>query len=97
MKLIILILVSNYRCNSLAETTIGAIQDPRTNALECIFNAATLLCPIMMIGTEKRGNLATDAPAQTVVKREVARAGLLVVSSGKSLMLSDRLATLMEN
>ena len=51
----------------------------------------------MMIGTEKRGNLATVAPAQTVVKREVARAGPLVVSSGKSLMLSDRLATLMEN
>ena len=50
-----------------------------------------------MIGTEKRENLAADAPAKTVVKREVARAGLLVVSSVKSSMLSDRLGPLINN
>ena len=42
-----------------------------------------------MIGTEKRENLAADAPAETAVKREVPRAGLLVVSLGNSFEQSD--------
>ena len=77
--------------NRLAETTIGTIQDPCTNAIVSIFNAATLLSPIMRIGTGKRESLAADAPAETAVKREVARAVLLVVSSVKSSGLSDGL------
>ncbi len=88
MKLIILILVSNYRWSkvNIAENTIGTIHNTTqiVDALMTIFYAATLFCPNTRIGTEKRTNLATDAPAETVVKREVPGARLLVGSSGKS-------------
>ena len=44
----------------------------------------TLSCPITPIGTEKRANLATDAPAETVAAREVATAELQVAFWGLS-------------
>ncbi len=68
-----------------------------TNALESIGRAAMLSCPITRIGTEKRANLVTDAPADAVVKREVVQIELQVVSSGKSLRLPDRLVTFIKS
>ena len=64
-----------------------------TDALYRIGPAATLSCPITPIGTQERANLATDAHAETVAKREVAQAELQVALSVRSLDLPTMLAT----
>jgi hypothetical protein len=70
--------------SSLAAFTLGTIQVKYTNALFSIFPAATLLCPITPIGTQKRANLVMDAHVEHVAIREVAQTELQVGLSGRS-------------